>query len=215
MKISYAITVYNEAKELKRLLSFIFMHKRSEDEVVILQDCHGFETVLGDREVYKVIEEFKGKCKWLAQEFNEDFADWKNRLNGACTGDYIFQIDADECPNENMMKYLPALLEQNPNVDLYLVSRENTVEGLTQEDIDKWHWAISTSTSGKQLINWPDWQTRIYKKGLQWEGKVHERIIGYKKYAKVPTMLFLTHDKGIQKQREQNAYYNQILRNGK
>ena len=214
MKISYAITVCNELNEIKRLVEFLLTHKREQDEVVVLQDTKKYTRV--EREIHDYVCE-KAKyinVRYFNGPFEEDFAEWKNKLNNYCEGDYIFQIDADECPNENMMKYLPGLLEQNPDVDLYLVSRNNTVEGLTQEDIDKWGWVISMSSSGKQLVNWPDWQTRIYKKGLQWEGKVHERITGYKQYAKVPTTLFLTHDKSIQKQREQNAHYNRILQNG-
>jgi hypothetical protein len=36
MKISYAITVCNELEEIKHLVSFLLLHKREEDEVIIL-----------------------------------------------------------------------------------------------------------------------------------------------------------------------------------
>lgn len=215
MKISYAITVCNELNELKRLVEFLLTHKREQDEVVVLQDTKKYTEV--EKEIHDYVCE-KAKyinIRYFNDFFQEDFAAWKNHLNDLCEGDYIFQIDADECPNENMMKYLPGLLEQNPEVDLYLVSRENIVNGLTQEDINRWHWSISKRASdGAPLINWPDWQTRIYKKGLKWEGRVHERIVGYQKYAKVPTTLFLDHIKDIEKQRQQNDHYTKILANG-
>jgi hypothetical protein len=38
MKISYAITVCNELEEIKHLVSFLLLHKREEDEVIILED---------------------------------------------------------------------------------------------------------------------------------------------------------------------------------
>ena len=38
MKISFAITVCNEIEEIKRLVLFLFEHKRKEDEIVILYD---------------------------------------------------------------------------------------------------------------------------------------------------------------------------------
>ena len=54
MKISYAITVCNEHKEIKKLLTFLFEHKRKEDQVVVQMDttatkevldaCESFET---------------------------------------------------------------------------------------------------------------------------------------------------------------------------
>lgn len=217
MKISYAITVCNELNEFTHLIEFLLAHKRPVDEIVVLQDTKKYTQV--EDEIFKWVNFLVSEKKiaeFVHGPFREDFAEWKNSLGALCTGDYIFQIDADECPNENMMKYLPALLEQNPNVDLFLVSRENIVNGLTQEDVDRWHWNISKrSSDGAPLVNWPDWQTRIYRKGLQWEGKVHERIVGYKQYAKVPTTLFLEHTKNIEKQREQNDHYNRILQNGK
>ena len=38
MRISYAITVCNELEEVKRLVNFLLLHKRKQDEIVILVD---------------------------------------------------------------------------------------------------------------------------------------------------------------------------------
>ena len=38
MKISYAIPVCNERKEIEKLVSFLTQHKRKEDEIVVLFD---------------------------------------------------------------------------------------------------------------------------------------------------------------------------------
>ena len=38
MKISYAITVCNEHKEIEKLLTFLFEYKRQEDQVVVQMD---------------------------------------------------------------------------------------------------------------------------------------------------------------------------------
>ena len=46
MKISYAITVCNEHKEIERLLTFLFEHKRPEDQVVVQMDMNATEEVL-------------------------------------------------------------------------------------------------------------------------------------------------------------------------
>ena len=45
MKISYAITVCNELEEIKHLVSFLLLHKREEDEVIILFDDKGTKEV--------------------------------------------------------------------------------------------------------------------------------------------------------------------------
>ena len=38
MKISYAITCYNEVEETKRLLNFLVKHSREQDEIVVFWD---------------------------------------------------------------------------------------------------------------------------------------------------------------------------------
>ena len=75
-----------------------------------------------------------------------------------------------------MIAYLPQVLEDNP-VDIIFVPRVNTVNGLTQEHIQKWRWNVNE----KGWVNWPDYQTRIYKntKDVTWMNKVHEKITGY------------------------------------
>ena len=63
--------------------------------------------------------------------FEGHFADWKNKLTEYCSGDYTFQIDAVEMPHKECIETLPMLLTLNPDVDVMLVPRINTVEGLT------------------------------------------------------------------------------------
>ena len=86
-------------------------------------------------------------------EFQGHFADWKNKLTSHCFGDYIFQIDADELPNEILIQQLPIILKSNPDIDVILVPRENYVTGLTDEHIKQWGWGVDE----QNRINWPDY----------------------------------------------------------
>lgn len=65
------------------------------------------------------------------------------------------------------------------------------------------------------IINFPDYQGRIYKRKdeIFWSGKVHEKIVGYKKYASFPAEknYCLLHHKPIAKQEKQNALYDTII----
>ena len=55
-----------------------------------------------------------------------------------CNGDWVFQIDADEIPNEVLIENLHEILTRNTTVvEVVLVPRVNTVEGLTDEHIKK------------------------------------------------------------------------------
>ena len=67
---------------------------------------------------------------------------FKNNLKSHCTKDYIFQVDKDEIPHEFLVEYLPQVLQENP-VDIVFVPRVNTVEGLTDEHIQKWKWKVN------------------------------------------------------------------------
>jgi hypothetical protein len=66
----------------------------------------------------------------------------------------------------------------------------------------------------KPIVNWCDFQTRIYKNTpeLKWENKVHERLIGHKEFAYLPMEeeWALYHPKSIERQEKQNEFYNTI-----
>ena len=82
---------------------------------------------------------------------------------------------------------------------------------LTQEHIDKWGWKVQ-NIDGKDLINFPDWQHRIFKNNgtIKWKNKVHEVLEGYKTLSYIPAELFLWHHKDIKRQEKQNAYYDTL-----
>ena len=207
MKISYAVTVCNEIVEIQRLVSFLLEYKRFEDEIVILYDSKGGTKPV---EEYLRSHSVNGEFTWHSGEFEDHFADWKNKLTSYCSGDYIFQIDADEIPNEVLLSNLKGIIENNPDNEVFLVPRINTVEGLTQEHTTKWRWNIDD----EGRVNWPDYQWRIWKKKpeIKWRNKVHEVLDGYKTYSPLPAQkeLALYHPKDIERQEKQNNYYDTL-----
>ncbi len=206
MKISFAITVCNELTEIKNLLPFIINNKRDSDEVVVLYDeKNGNDDVLTFLKGFDVVP----SVKIYSDSFDGNFADWKNKLNSYCNGDYIFQIDADEIITEYLIKNLNDVISLNLEVDLFYVPRKNIVDGITEEHINKWRWRVNENG----WVNFPDFQGRIYKRGLHWYGKVHERITSGRIYSLLPTddeNFFITHIKSIVRQEKQNDYYEKI-----
>ena len=206
-KISYAITVCNEFVEIQKLVNLIRKNKRQQDEIVILYDQkNGNEEIanwLTKQSKYPNVQFWRGF-------FEGHFADWKNKLKDYCEGDDIFQIDADELPNKALIDNLPAILESNPNVDVYLVPRVNTVEGLTIDHQLKWRWNVNE----KGWVNWPDFQWRIWKNKpeIKWINKVHERLDGHREFATLPAeeVYALYHPKDIKRQEKQNAFYDTL-----
>ena len=206
MKISYAIPVCNEHIELQRLLQFLISKIPEGDEIVVLCD-EGNTTV----EVGRVLNKYADRINIYENSLNKNFAQQKNYLGSKCTGDWIFLIDADEYPNKHMFSALPQLLELNPDVEAYWVSRINTVEDLTQEHIQKWGWNVND----KGWINFPDSQMRIYKNDpdrIYWTKPVHEQLVGYKQFAALPSdeEYCLYHPKDIKRQEIQNKLYETL-----
>ena len=207
MKISYSILTHNETNSLEELLKFLIKRKQPEDEIVILDDY-------SDDEKTKAILDFYVSAHDIVFEQRNllgDFASQKNYLKGMCSGDYSFNLDADELVTHWFMKDIHELLEGN-EVDLIYVPRINTVEGLTEQHIKAWHWQVNE----KGWVNYPDWQGRIFRNrpNIRWEKPVHEQLTGFQTYAHLPMeqKYSIVHPKTIEKQEQQNKKYAGITR---
>lgn len=207
MKISYAIPVCNELVEIQNLLTQLFEYKKPQDEIVVLFDATNGS---GEVESYLRSHSVNREFSWYRYEFDKDFSKMKNYLTSMCSGDYIFQIDADETVSPFLLNNLHEILESNTEVEVYLVPRVNVVYGLTQEHIRKWGWRLNEYGH----VNWPDYQWRLYKnaKHIKWENRVHERLVGFKALATLPDKpeYALDHYKTIERQEKQNALYDTI-----
>ena len=209
MKISYGITVHNEHKELSRLLETLLHKTQPEDEVVVCVDGDD-DAVRLELDVYsqKFFEETDKTMKVYQRKLDGDFAAHKNSVIENSVGDYIFHIDADEYPHEILLQQLPEILEIN-DVDLIWIPRVNTIDGMTDEDVRKWGWRVTE----KGWVNYPDYQSRVFRnhKDIRWTRPLHEHIVGVKTYAHLPPHeeLSLYHPKTIEKQTQQNMFYNE------
>ena len=158
----------------------------------------------------KHYSEFNMPYKLVEFSLNGDFASFKNNLKNNCSGDYIFQIDADEYPEEYLMNTIEWVINNNPKTDIFWVPRINTVKGLTDEHIKKWGWRVDPD--GK--VNFPDYQCRIFKnvKRIKWKNKVHEVLTGYKTESQLPanSEFCIHHPKTIERQEKQNALYETL-----
>lgn len=204
MKISYAIPVCNEYKEIEYLLEYLSKHKREQDEIVV--QCDQGNTT---PEVYNVLKKYSD-IKVIEFPLNNNFSAFKNNLKDNCSGNYIFQIDADEYPDDYLMATIETIINMNDKVDIFWVPRINTVKGLEKEHIEQWNWRVDPD--GR--INFPDYQCRIFKnvKRIKWYNKVHEKLGGYKTESYLPgnDEFCLIHPKTIDRQIKQNEYYDTL-----
>jgi hypothetical protein len=209
INITYAITVCNELNEITKLVNFLQPRIEKDDEILIQYDTDSATKPVID--YLNIISQLhNSNIKVISFPLNNDFASYKNNLKNHSQGIFIFQIDADEIPSEYLVNNMHDLLEANKDVDLFFVPRINTVEGLTQSHIDKWKWNVNQNG----WVNFPDYQTRLYRRtsDIEWQGKVHERIIGYNTLSILPQQpeFCLYHHKEIERQERQNDYYDTI-----
>ncbi len=207
MKISYSMLVHNEDKTLEKLLKFLVKWKDEGDEIVILDDY-------SDNEKTKQILDFYVSAYDIVYEQRNllgDFASQKNYLKSMGSGDYSFNLDADEMVSRWLIQNIHEIINGNEGIDLILLPRINTVEGITEEHCRMYGYRLDENG----WVNFPDWQGRIFRNrpNIRWQKKVHEQITGYKTYATLPTdkPFCILHPKTIEKQVEQNRFYNEEI----
>lgn len=206
--ISFGITTKNEGAYIQDLLNQLIPYcETTGDEIVVVDDYSDDEFTRSILDANHSL----GNIKLFQHHLNNDFAVHKNFLSEQCTGDYIFQVDADETFHPNLLTYLHDIVDNN-DIDLFLIPRVNVVTGLTDEDIQRWGWQVNENG----WVMFPDYQHRLFRNhiDIRWEGKVHERIVGHKTMAPLPAEeeWSLYHIKDIVRQRQQNDYYSTLQR---
>lgn len=210
IEITFNMIVQNEESIVRKSLDNI-QRARSYfgmgDTQLVVVDGGSKDSTLQICKEYKILPD----DKVLEHPFKGDFANQKNFANRMSDGRWIFNIDADETMHEILTKNLRGILNQNQHVDLIRVPRVNKVEGIQPHHIAQWDWNVDSDGD----INWPDYQSRIYKNApgsIKWEGGVHETIMGYHQYGHLPADkslgMYLLHFKNIKRQEKQNKLYD-------
>lgn len=203
MKIAYAICVCDEHNELNALLSFLVKVVDEGDEINILIDSGKVTDAVRD-----VLEKFKNRIIVNERKFCGNFSKHRNYHISKCSGDYIFVLDADEIPQEMLIKNIKAF-----DSDILYIPRINIVPGYTEE----WCKSMKFKTNEMGWINWPDYQGRFFKNNgkIKWSMGLHERLIGSEKVVQIQAnpQWALWHIKSVQKQDKQDTFYKNLKEN--
>jgi len=193
MKLTYTIQVCNESRELFSLLNFLQKTIDDEDEVNVVVD-----TEHTTDKVERVLEHFNEHITIFKRPFDTFRENAQFHIEKA-NGEYIFGIDADEMPQETLIRNIKSIIRQS-NAEIIAIPRINIHPGSTHEFIEKSNFSVNEAG----WINWPDFQMRIYKKCdyIKWSDEVHTKLIGSDKVVAVKTdpRLALWHIKSIEKQ---------------
>ena len=193
MKITYSIQVCNESRELYSLLNFLLQVKDSEDNIqVVVDSLHKTD------KVQKVLDFFKDNIIIYERPFDNFKENAEFHISKA-KGEYIFGIDADEMPQELLIRKIKEIIEETQS-DLLWIPRINIHPGITEEQLNKFGFKLNEAN----WINWPDYQGRIWKNCdyIKWSDELHTKLQG----SKIPIMinpnpkLALWHIKSMEKQ---------------
>ena len=204
LSVTYAVEVCTEHVELNSLLSFLVKTIERGDDINVLVDS----TKITEH-VNAVLKRFEPRITVCYRAFDGNFADHRNYHIGQCRGDYIFMIDADEMPQEHLIKNIKKIISES-GADLLYVPRMNLCPGYTEMWLKKSKFNVNQAG----FINWPDYQGRIFKRApeIRWGRHLHEKIEGAQNTIGLPADIKfgLWHVKTVEKQDSQGAFYNSL-----
>src|ERR1035437_2682666 len=217
VKVSYTILTHNETNSLKAVLEAINKHKTIWDEVIIVDDySDSLETIKivnwAEEELKckvfrnKLNGDFAAQKNFVASKctneyiFNIDADEMMTDFFFEHFKEILFlnsEVEMYRLPRINTvagltLKHIERWRWQITNLPTEIDEKE-LVPGSDEYNLLK-AYNLIINESGKlikflkPLINFPDFQGRIYKKAdtIQWNGKVHERLVGFKKFANFP-----------------------------
>ena len=205
--LCYAITVCNEADELRKLLTPLSQYKQQHDTILVQKDQNHVSS-----EVLALLDEFSDLVDHQTLfPLNDDFATFKNNLLENTSSDYIFQLDADELPSPYLLEHIHSIIAQNPQIEAFRLPRVNLIR---QENQTLPVWDDMDGIDPSEYYHFPDYQFRIFKNlpSIHWHKRVHEVIIGYKTYSLLPkdAKYAILHAKYQSKQEKQLRYYSEL-----
>jgi len=199
MKLTYTIQVCNESRELYSLLNFLTKVIDDEDELNVVADSNRIT-----ERIELVLEHFKERINVFKRPF-DDFCKNSQFHADNANGEYIVGLDADEMPQEMLIKNLKKIIEDT-KAEIIAIPRINIDPGYTEEFLKRCNYSINQFG----WINWPDYQMRVYKKcdHIRWTDEMHTKLTGSDKVIalKDEPRLALWHIKSIEK--EENRWSN-------
>lgn len=245
IKVSYTILTHNETESLKKLLQHIQKYKTVWDEIIIVDDYSDNKETLDIIEWAVNELDAKEFVRKLDNDFasQKNFAESKatNEYIFNIDADEIMSDFFMENYKEILYLNLEAEMYRLPRLNTVsgltlkhieqwrwqissiptFINEKEMYKNSDEYQLLLAYGLIINEVENKvkylvPLINYPDYQGRIYKKkdSIKWSGKVHELLIGYKKYCNFPMEknYCIIHDKKIDRQEKQNEFYNNMKR---
>tara|TARA_B100000287_G_scaffold387405_1_gene395965 strand:+ start:801 stop:1445 length:645 start_codon:yes stop_codon:yes gene_type:complete len=194
MRLTYTIQVCNESRELYSLLNFLKNTIDENDVVHVVVDSNR-----KTERIDLVLNEFKDFIKMFERPFDNFYENSTFHIE-KCDTEYLFHLDADEMPQEFLIQNIKNIIEETGG-EIIAVPRINIDPGYTEKFLKECNYSINNLG----WINWPDYQTRIFKKCdyIKWTNEMHTKLSGSEKVIllKDEPRIALWHIKSIEKEK--------------
>jgi glycosyltransferase involved in cell wall biosynthesis len=138
MFLSYLVTSHNETDSLEKLLNKLLSNKKDQHEIILLDDYSDNPKTLD------IIQKYKEKINFYQHNLDKNYGAHKNYGIELCKGEWIFQLDADEVPTDELIENIDLIIESNINNEVLWLPRLNYFLGVTEQDINMWGWNCNT-----------------------------------------------------------------------
>ena len=170
--ITYLIPMKDEIDQVENLISHLISLKHPDDVIRVLADSTTSDSFVDKYADHKDVI-------FNRYTFINSFADMRNTGVKLCDTKWVFHIDADELPHDNLIENLHTyLLNISPETHIILVPRINHLLDLTPEIIEE--YCMWPRLNSKDWWYWPDFQWRLHRtdKDVNWVDfrGVHETI---------------------------------------
>jgi|TARA_B110000211_G_scaffold198426_1_gene228317 hypothetical protein len=193
MKLTYSIQVCNESRELFSLLHLLTRVIDDEDYIDVIVDSNNTT-----EKVDLVLKHFEDRITVHRRPFDTFSKNCQFHIEVA-KGDYVFHIDADELPQESLIKIVKHVIEETGS-EIIAVPRINIHPDITESEAEEFGFDINEVG----FINWPDYQLRIHKNCdyIKWTDELHTKLTGSEKMSGIKAVpsLAMWHIKSMDKQ---------------
>lgn len=182
MKISGTIICQNEDTLIEKCIEQL----NWVDEIVVIDGGSVDKTL----DILKSIKEKDKRVQVYKVPFNGHFGDQKNIAIMKCSGDWIFNLDADELLEPELQKELIEIAKEN-KVELVRIPRHNFIDSSYQDGA------------------YPDYQSRFFRSFCRYIYPVHEELVGWR--TKTEAKHHIIHQKSAGRYNQQQNLYKKLV----
>lgn len=201
--VSVALLTHNEMPQFQWLMQVLTPALPLIHEIVVVDDFSEAACVAAIRSY-----EEKTPLRFFQRSLGKNFAQQRNYMKSLCRGEFIFYLDPDELPSDEIVLGLPRITEmmRRANIDACTLPRFNFL----YEGDQLLHPRSFDLDNLKHKPLWED-QYRILRNApdLYWTMPLNEYLTGMRRCYRFPQSLryALLHPKNIKHGTEQQAFY--------